>query len=287
MYKDVYSVTFEKDATSNAENKRKMEYFDKRSKFWDKTEKNGRVIYTRKTPLDHHQKVIRYSGINDVEKTDKKKSKPEQWLEWAKDQLIKYAFNDMHFLAKAARKLGVYDSYVKLAVTKGYALKANTAMQRGIKYNGKYTRALNDIIKEVGEEKQHDFVEYCIAKRILDMKELRPEIRQKMSPEEAQDIVDKVEKGADAKLFMKNQKDFVQYNHALLHVLVEGGVISEEEFQHHIKNDPNFVPLAKVMDDADFGFNCIQAARSIVNVKSPIKKIGTSMRETKNPFLEM
>jgi hypothetical protein len=59
----------------------------------------------------------------------------------------------MHFLAKAARNLGVYDAYVKLVVTKGYALKANTAMEQGIKYGNKYTRALNDIIKEVGEKK--------------------------------------------------------------------------------------------------------------------------------------
>jgi len=73
----------------------------------------------------------------------------------------------------------------------------------------------------------------------------------------------------------------------LLHVLVDGGVITEEEFQALCKKDPNFVPLAKVMDDADMGFNSIQAARSIVNVKSPLKKIGTSMREVKNPFLEM
>ena len=287
VYKDVYSVIFEKDSTNNEENKRKMEYFDKRSEYWDRHEKGGRVTYTRKTPFEHHQQVIRYSGINGVEKTEKPKSKPAQWAEWLKDQIIKYAFNDLHFLAKAARKLGVYDTYTKMIVTKGYALKANTAMQNGIKYNGKNTRALNDIIREIGEEKQKDFIDYCIAKRILDMEELRPEIKQKMSPDEAREIIERVENGKDAKLFMKNQKDFVEYNHALLHVLVDGGIMTEEEFQKFLKKDPNFVPLAKVMDDADFGFNCIQSARSIVNVKSPIKKIGTSMREVKNPFLEM
>jgi len=105
-----------------------MEYFDKNNKYWDRNEKNGVVTYTRKTPFEHHQKVIKYTGINDVETTQREKSKPEQWAEWFKDQLIKYAFNDMHFLAKAARKLGVYDAYVKMMVTKGYALKANTAM---------------------------------------------------------------------------------------------------------------------------------------------------------------
>lgn len=287
VYKDVYSVIFEKDSTNNEENKHKMEYFDKRSEYWDRHEKGGRVTYTRKTPFEHHQQVIRYSGINGVEKTEKPKSKAAQWAEWLKDQIIKYAFNDLHFLAKAARKLGVYDTYTKMIVTKGYALKANTAMQNGIKYNGKNTRALNDIIREIGEEKQKDFIDYCIAKRILDMEELRPEIKQKMSPDEAREIIERVENGKDAKLFMKNQTDFVEYNHALLHVLVDGGIMTEEEFQKFLKKDPNFVPLAKVMDDADFGFNCIQSARGIVNVKSPIKKIGTSMREVKNPFLEM
>jgi len=85
VYKDVYSVIFEKDSTDNEENKRKMEYFDKRKEYWERSEKHGRVTYTRKTPFEHHQQVIRYSGINGVEKTQKKKSKPAQWAEWLKD----------------------------------------------------------------------------------------------------------------------------------------------------------------------------------------------------------
>lgn len=288
--KDVYSVTFTKSAQEYAENRTRMEYFDNREKYWNREEKDGNVTYTRKTPFDHHQKEMTYDGANGYTKEDRKKSKPAEWIEWLKDRIIKYAFNDMHFLAKAARKLGVYDAYVEMAVTRGYALKANTAMQKGIKYNGKYTRALNDIIKDIGEEKQKDFIEYCIAKRILDLSntELRdmPQY-QDMKPDEAKKIIEKYENGADAKLFMKNQKDFVEYNHALFHVLVDGGIISQEEFDALVKRDPNFVPLAKIMDDPDFGFGSIQAARSIVNVKTPIKRIGTSFRKIKNPFLEM
>jgi len=37
------------------------------------------------------------------------------------------------------------------------------------------------------------------------MKELRPEIRQKMTPEEAAELIKKYENSADAKLFKKNQ----------------------------------------------------------------------------------
>ena len=287
VVKDVYSVTFTKSAQNFAENRTRMEYFDNRDKYWNRSEKDGKVIYTRKTPLEHHKKVITYNGANELMQEDKKKSKPEQWLEWVKDRIIKYAFNDMHFLAKAARKLGKYDAYVKMIVTKGYALKANTAMQRGIKYNGKYTRALNDIIKEIGEEKQKDFIEYCIAKRVIDLSKRDVPVYQDMKPDEAAELIKKYESGADAKLFMKNQKDFVEYNKALLHVLVDSGIHTEEEFQKLIEVDPNFIPLTKVMDDADMGFNSIQAARSIVNVKTPLKRIGTSFRKVKNPFLEM
>lgn len=287
VVKDVYSVTFTKSSQEFAENRTRMEYFDNRDKYWNRSEKDGNVTYTRKTPFEHHQKEVTYDGANGFTKEDKKKTKPAQWLEWAKDQIIKYAFNDMHFLAKAARKLGKYDAYVKMIVTKGYALKANTAMQRGIKYNGKYTRALNDIIKEIGEEKQKDFIEYCIAKRVIDLSKRDIPVYQDMKPDEAADLIKKYESGADAKLFMKNQKDFVEYNKALLHVLVDGGIHTEEEFQKLIEVDPNFVPLSKVMDDADMGFNSIQAARSIVNVKTPLKRIGTSFRKVKNPFLEM
>jgi len=78
-----------------------------------------------------------------------------------------------------------------------------------------------------------------------------------MSPDEAKGIIAREESGADAKMFKKCQEDFVEYNKALLHVLVDGGIMKEEEFQRLCEKDPNFVPLAKVMDDADMGFNSI------------------------------
>ena len=146
---------------------------------------------------------------------------------------------------------------------------------------------MNDIIKEIGEEKQKDFIEYCIAKRVIDLSKRDIPVYQDMKPDEAAELIKKYESGADAKLFMKNQKDFVEYNKALLHVLVDSGIHTEEEFQKLIEVDPNFVPLSKVMDDADMGFNSIQVARSVVNVKTPLKRIGTSLRKVKNPFLEM
>ncbi len=33
-----------------------MEYFDKRTEYWDRSEKDGKVTYTRKTPFE----VIQY-----------------------------------------------------------------------------------------------------------------------------------------------------------------------------------------------------------------------------------
>lgn len=108
-----------------------------------------------------------------------------------------------------------------------------------------------------------------------------------MSVKEANEIIARESNGADAKLFEKNRKDFVEYNHALLHILVDGGIMSQEQFDKFVKSDPNFVPLTKVMDDTDFSFNSIVNANSLVNIKTPIKKIGTSMREVANPFMEM
>jgi len=112
-------------------------------------------------------------------------------------------------------------------------------------------------------------------------------IFQKMKPDEAKKIIAKEKASSDAEMFERCRKDFVEYNMALLHVLVDGGILTEQKFQEFCKVDPNFVPLAKVMDDADFNIDSIMAAHSLVNVKSPIKKIGTSMREVANPFLEM
>jgi hypothetical protein len=232
-------------------------------------------------------------------------------MEWMKDQLIKYMFNDKHYLAKAARKLGVYDAYRRMIVTEGYALKANTALTQGIKYNGKTTRALNDIIRDVGEPKQKEFLKYCIAHRVIDLanrtrlerakkgdegailvdkkyyKKVAAPVFQKMKPDEARKYIEEIKASPDAELFERNRKDFVEYNKALLHVLVDGGIMDEKTFQKFCDVDPNFVPLTKVMDDADMGFSSIINAHNLVNLKSPIKKIGTSMLEVANPFLEM
>ncbi len=318
IYKDVYSVSFDKSAQSNEENQRKMRYFEQRLNFWDKTvDKDGKITYTRKVPYQSHQKIINYSGINGIEKLNKPKKKWEEWKDWAKDTLIKYLFNDKHYLAKVARKYDMWDTYVKLVVMKDYSLRANVALTEGIMYNGKRTRALNDIIKEIGEEDQKDFIDYCIAFRIQDLSqhkywekkpklnakgeyekdtngnivweevELTKEILQKMSKKEAKEIIDRVRSSNKADLFEKNRKDFVKYNHALLHVLVDGGIMSEDRFNKFVESDPNFVPLSKVMDDTDFSFNAIVNANSLVNINTPIKKIGTSMREVANPFMEM
>ena len=286
-YVDTYSVSFTKSAQEYEGNRKKMEDFDKKSNIWSRNEENGKVTYTRKIPYDHHKQTITYNGINDVVKKEREKSVPQKWLEWAKDQAIKYMFNDKHYLAKAARKLHVYDAYKRMVVVEGYTMKANTALTQGIKYGNKTARALNDIIREIGSEKQKNFIEYCIAHRILSFKEHRPEIEQKMKLNDAQNIINRVKNSSDAELFEKNRKDFVEYNKALLHVLVDGGILSEERFNKFCEEDPEFVPLAKVMEEADFGFNSIIAAHNYVNVKSPIKKIGTSFLEVKNPFLEM
>jgi len=184
--------------------------------------------------------------------------------------------------------MGLGDTYMRMIVTQGYVHKTGVALEKGIKYNGKRTRGLNEIAREIGEEKQPAFCEYAIAKHLQDIYN-RPKnkIEQKYNKDEVDEVIKRVEASEDYELFERCRKDLVEYNHAVFHVLLDGGIITEQEFQKYIERDKNYVPLAKLMDKEDFGFNSIQYARSMINVGSPIKTLGSSKREIKNIFAEM
>jgi len=117
--KDIYSVTFTKSAQRVDENKRRMSYYHNNSAYWRETKnKDGSITYTRTLPYKQHQKTIVYDDINGKTVGKRKKAKVAEYLEAVKDQLVKWFFNDKHFLYKAAKNAGKIESYMRMMVMK-------------------------------------------------------------------------------------------------------------------------------------------------------------------------
>jgi len=289
--KDIYSVTFTKSAQKNGENQKKIAFYRNNKSYWreNKDAQTGSITFTRALPYRQHQKTIIYDDINGKTVGRKKKTKVREYIEAAKDQIIKWLFNDKHFLKKAARNVGAIEAYMRMMVMKDQGAVAGAAIEDGIvKHNGKNgerTKSLNSIIEAVGEENQTEFLKYCEAYRVLDLE--KRNIYQKMTPKDARDEINKVKNSKNAKLFEEQRNNFVEYNHELLWVLVDGGFITEKQYDKFIQNDPNFIPLSKNMDELEGYVDGFRDSKTMINVQHPMHKIGTSMGEVANPFLEM
>ena len=288
--KDIYSVTFTKSAQKNGENQKKIQFYRNNKSYWrENTNQDGSITFTRALPYQQHQKTITYDDINGKTVGKRKKSKVREYYEAVKDQIIKWLFNDKHFLMKAAQHVGALESYMRMMVMKDQGAVAGAAIEDGIvKHNsktGERTKSLNSIIEAVGEDNQTEFLNYCEAFRILDL--AKRGIKQKMTTQEANKIIADVKKSKNAKLFEDQRKNFVEYNHELLWVLVDGGFITEEQYDKFLKVDPNFIPLSKNMEELEGFVDGFKDSKTMINIPIPIHKIGTSMREVKNPFLEM
>lgn len=290
--RDVYSITFTKDALGESKVKRDMaNKYEKNDKYW-KTERNadGSITFTRQQPLPHHTKNITYSGMNGKKVEKNKFDKLSQAWNWFADTMTGKWFNDNDAIKKIAAMVGATEAWMRFVVTKDIGSVATSAIERGIiKHNSKTherTASLKSIANAIPKDKQWKFLEYCQAYRVL--YDLAPKgIEQNMKPDEAQNLINEVESSEYGKLFKEQREKFVEYNKELLHVLVDGDIISEDFYQALVRDHPNFIPLSKDMSDfdsaSDFGFT----RKSLINVNNPLHRIGSSDREMKNPLLEM
>lgn len=292
--KDVFSVTFTEDSLKYKENRSLRDYYKGRKAYWKEiNHSDGSVTYERKVPQEHHKKTITYSGLNGKEVDKRKLAKFSEKLRAMKDQAVKALFNDKHYLYKAAKLVGAEEAYQEMMVVKDQGSVASSAVERGIVKHGEWnkskqerTASLNSIIDAIGEEKQQDFLDYCIAHRVAnDLAKLG--IEQKLTVEEARNLIDRVKKSENGKLFEEQRKKFIEYNQELLWQLVDGGIMPEKAYNDLIEKHPNFVPLSKDFPELDTFIGNLSDPKSLINQKSPIMKIGTSFREVKNPFLEM
>lgn len=280
---NAYKVTFTPTALNSTNNKKLVSQFEEAVQQWDKTDNpDGSVTFERIDPEKHQVNEITYNGINGKDT----RSTRQKWKDRAQSFVIRWTFNDKEDLAKVARESGCWEAYMRMMVIKDQGNVAVSAMEEGIKLeDGTRTAALNDIIDNIGEVDQWDFLEYCEAKRVIDLANREQAVYQKMTVDEAQKIIEDVESGKNSTVWQKQQEEFVKYNRALLHILVDGNVLTEKDYNTMIEVDPNYIPLNKIMD-GDM-INNIAISKSLINTSSPIRKIKGSLREIKNPFLQM
>lgn len=291
--KDIYSVTFTKEALKYGYHQAKEQFFDSRKQFWQREElEDGSVTFIRKHPLSHHTKFVTYSGLNDRKVDEKRFNTIRGALSYAWDQAQKYMFNDKHYLKKVAEENGAMRSYMDFMVAKDQGYIASTYLTQGIPIHGdntgKRTMSLNDIIEAIPREKQKAFVNYCECVRIdQDLKPLN--IMQNITYKEAADTIAKVENSEDAQLFKDMQQKFVEYNKELLYqTMVKSGVMTEERYNVMVKKHANFIPLEKDLSDVQTFLGTGHKYTGYTNPRNPFHKIGNCIsKEVKNPFVVM
>jgi hypothetical protein len=102
--RDVYSITFTKDALASSKVKRDLaNKYEKNDKYW-KTERNadGSITFTRQKPMPHHTKNITYSGMNGKKVEKNKFEKLSQAWNWFADTMTTKWFNDSDAIKKLA-----------------------------------------------------------------------------------------------------------------------------------------------------------------------------------------
>lgn len=74
------------------------------------------------------------------------------------------------------------------------------------------------------------------------------------------------------------------YQKRVLHTLVEGGNLSEQQYREIIKRNPNYVPFDRIMDDIEGVTGVPKTKQPFTGARAPIRKIKGSQREIHDPI---
>lgn len=296
-FKDTWRVQFDKKATEWSKNKKIINEL-KNSKDW-RTIKydSGAMAFERKNTESHHTKIITYSDLNGKKESLNKNG----YRKIIANGIVDVLFNDQNPVYQMAKESGLTRAYMKYMVEREQGSVGATAIDKGILLpNGERTVSLQDIYYNVGESNMTDFDNYVIAKHIVDLskaertttvtvdgKKQKKTIigyQQTMTLEEANKLIKEVEDGKNGNLFKAEQKHLVEYNQALLDVLVNGKFITKETASMLKSKYPNYVPLEKDVDDIGQYLTNLAMGKRVVNIKNPLRKIGDSTREILSPM---
>lgn len=142
----------------------------------------------------------------------------------------------------------------------------------------------NKIVKET------DLNNYRIARRITeDLQRPKGEwthehIATPKQVNNARITLDRLNKKyGSSNLLEKTSKRLTDYEHRVLHLLVDSGNLSEENYQTIVKANPNYAPFERIMDNIEpEGSSSVGMGRRFTDARSPLKRIRGSEREIQN-----
>lgn len=231
-------------------------------------------------------------------------------------------FNDLNPIYRLCKDVGALHAYEKMVVYRNQGNLAYDVISSGFKYydpnTGKIERStsLESIVATIGTDEVNEidalgketgnkmnqqwrFIMYGYAKRAIELDNRG--IKQPISKNEALAIVDYIEncndvmidrrgnKSTVANVYKEELANFIEYNNRLLHVLVEGGLHSEEEYRRMLNANRWYIPLQKDFSEEEGDLTPISSyihhSPSYVNLKSPLKLIkGSEYKKIKNPL---
>lgn len=221
--------------------------------------------------------------VNDVEPITKLSKMMRDKGEPLKDM------EDPLLLVSNYRNIGTMrDFYIQVSPFR-YNEKGN------VEYYGKSLKAIHDDFDNMMlrhesdlDQRHQDFGDYLRATRYLrDLQERFASKIDKKIDESNATMLRLAEKyGEDFHMIEPLAQEVREYNHHLLDLPVEAGVMKREDADQLIKDHPNYIPLNKIMDEAEksyLGGKGLHNAR----IKELIKRMKGSELEDKDPFHSM
>jgi tRNA G10 N-methylase Trm11 len=178
-----------------------------------------------------------------------------------------------------AKNLPIHKDPFKLAwLARGWAGKARTLLYHGVlDANGKKIgKSLAEVLKPVSKELDN-FRNYIVAKHSLEVT-AQGKITGILD-EDAQKVVD-----AAPDKYQKVLKDLVEYQDALMKLLVDSEVMSADAAKKMREMYPNYVPFYRLFEEDVNTIAAYMSKGGFANLRNPVKMMKGSTREILDPL---
>ncbi|MCK9326421.1 MAG: strawberry notch family protein [Bacteroidales bacterium] len=192
--------------------------------------------------------------------------------------------DELHPLKKYVKEIGtkdlpIYKDPYKLAwLARGWSGKARTLLEHGVldADGKKIGESLKEILEPVSKELD-DFRNYIVAKHSLEVTAQGKHTG--ILDEDAQEVVD-----AAPDKYRKVLKDLVEYQDALLNLLVESGVMKADAVKKMREMYPNYVPFYRVFEEDVNTIAAYMSKGGFANLRNPVKMMKGSTRDILDPL---